>query len=583
MWFRAALQLLRLLALAVSLTTATTFQTKQLSDNAVLHQLAQIEHIDVHTLEDQILAAITNDPFPLPVDCNLIKLCRENSTLFCHKACETGTVAISSWLQYATATQRFLQYDMPLDFVQMWGTHNSAITRANAYGVYDNALSAVTSLLLKKPIQWRTADQVISLTDQLNMGIRQIELDTHWLYKDDQLKICHAGTSWPALDEFIAIVNRLTGWNIEWDSGSLGCWSDYHRQFDEAVAEIAQWLSAHPDEIVVIMLDDQPDLGTWGKVPLIIESVVRRFSSVNSGDPVDSWIFTPPEKLKLFPDPSSQQFNWPTPRQLLQMGKRVVIASRANYAQNMSSVIFYRDGQSLIDLNAGLNFGNWTESAVSPFSSYESHAFFNLHRFDPNSLTPTFANGSSPYPVCSLADPDGRQMFTQTGFVNRILGDSLIWGPFHQDSSDGYFAPSIIPPFVDCGALWPCFDQATPVLMEATIFTWDANEPTFANNCTALRPLINQTARWTTSIPCSTQLPLACRSIADATIWLLTAPMSVNHVNPSSCPAGFEFAIPVNGYEQRHLQRQLTDSPVWLNFVAPSKWSSSYDFRRFKP
>lgn len=53
--------------------------------------------------------------------------------------------------------------------------------------------------------------------------------------------------------------------------------------------------------------DDQEDLLEWDKVPLLIEGIGYYF-----GD----WVFTPADRAALFPD------EWPTPRQLLDMGKR---------------------------------------------------------------------------------------------------------------------------------------------------------------------------------------------------------------------------------------------------------------------
>lgn len=37
----------------------------------------------------------------------------------------------------------------------------------------------------------RTTNQLLSLTDQMNMGVRQIELDIHW--HNGQIRLCHAG------------------------------------------------------------------------------------------------------------------------------------------------------------------------------------------------------------------------------------------------------------------------------------------------------------------------------------------------------------------------------------------------------
>lgn len=44
---------------------------------------------------------------------------------------------------------------------------------------------------LRRSTLVRTTNQLLSLTDQMNMGVRQIELDIHW--HNGQIRLCHAG------------------------------------------------------------------------------------------------------------------------------------------------------------------------------------------------------------------------------------------------------------------------------------------------------------------------------------------------------------------------------------------------------
>ena len=70
----------------------------------------------------------------------------------------------SSWLARALALQRSLDVDVPLTQTLIPHTHNSANSAA-----YAPSLSTLD------------ANQVLTLTDQLRLGIRAIEIDVHWV------------------------------------------------------------------------------------------------------------------------------------------------------------------------------------------------------------------------------------------------------------------------------------------------------------------------------------------------------------------------------------------------------------------
>ena len=90
------------------------------------------------------------------------------------------------WLASASRLQARLARAQPYCFSSFLGTHNSAITLADGYGNLDPFYQAMF-----KYIQWvdpglaasrlRTSNQWLSLTDQLNLGVRLVELDTHWV------------------------------------------------------------------------------------------------------------------------------------------------------------------------------------------------------------------------------------------------------------------------------------------------------------------------------------------------------------------------------------------------------------------
>ena len=104
----------------------------------------------------------------------------------CTRVCARGSVALEPWLAHAVRQQARLVQSLPLCYATLLGTHNSAISLADGYGALDDVYRAYF-----KYIRWalhdfssaplHTNDQLFSLTDQLNMGVRAVELDTHWV------------------------------------------------------------------------------------------------------------------------------------------------------------------------------------------------------------------------------------------------------------------------------------------------------------------------------------------------------------------------------------------------------------------
>ena len=118
-------------------------------------------------------------------------------------------------------TQRKLLNNQPINYVYLPGSHNSAIAKAHGYGLEENYL---TSLVQSLDSSWVVyiANQQFALTDQLNMGVRHIELDIHWY--DDEIRICHAGGAHlQYLDDLVAFLSKIFDVPIDWDSETLGC------------------------------------------------------------------------------------------------------------------------------------------------------------------------------------------------------------------------------------------------------------------------------------------------------------------------------------------------------------------------
>jgi hypothetical protein len=142
---------------------------------------------------------------------------------------------------------------------------------------------------IKKGMQVHTNDQLFSLTDQLHMGVRFLELDIHWF--DNDLRIAHCGGfSSKLLDKFIEALNKIAkmlGSDIQWDTETIGCKpslssipANEQRSLKEALKEVADWLHApdHKDEFLMIFFDDEASLKKWKKIPTLLTYIKQFFS-----------------------------------------------------------------------------------------------------------------------------------------------------------------------------------------------------------------------------------------------------------------------------------------------------------------
>ncbi|NBB73452.1 MAG: T9SS type A sorting domain-containing protein [Bacteroidetes bacterium] len=120
----------------------------------------------------------------------------------------TATAVQESWTYWALTNQRELAKQEPLNWVTQVYTHNAYNSAADGYPFPNHEYS---------------------MTDQLRMGARVLALDVHW--HNSRMRLCHGQP-----DQF-------------------GC-ADLDRFVDGALKELADWLTANPDEVVIIDLED---------------------------------------------------------------------------------------------------------------------------------------------------------------------------------------------------------------------------------------------------------------------------------------------------------------------------------------
>jgi len=153
-----------------------------------------------------------------------------------------------SWVHRALTLQRSLDARAPLWEEQLPHTHNSFNASAYYLPRDGSPPSYYPTLTNQDP------NQVYSLTDQLRMDIRAIEIDVHWVPSPYGTPATHG--YWPTM---------CHGDGEDPTAHSLyvhvGCTDD--RPLQDGLAEVRRWLDRHRDQFVVIYLENQlyPDNG----------------------------------------------------------------------------------------------------------------------------------------------------------------------------------------------------------------------------------------------------------------------------------------------------------------------------------
>eukprot|EP00892_Ulva_mutabilis_P001819 jgi/Ulvmu1/11638/UM008_0042.1 len=361
----------------------------------------------------------------------------------CTRVCKRGSVQIDKWYQWASEWQRNASKNKPLCHASLLGSHNSAITLADGYGnqdLYWQSFLEYLPNLGTKPLL-RTNNQWLSVTDQLNLGVRVVEVDTHWF--EGGLRAAHCGgLHAKALNQFIGLLNsisKLTGNRIRWDTETIGCSPSLssipvrdQRLVSAVLQEIVAWLRvpANADEFLIIFFDDEKDIVKWGKVANLLQLIRDAFPR--------GWLYTPVDKKR------AGAHTWPSIAEIRASGARLVLVNRRDYGAAADELIFRKE-----------HVCGWFEPAL-----WELEA--------PPGCSTIFKHHSHP----------------QDGGFSRINDCQLVYGPLNcnfmpRSSADRrqQFSPATIQSTAMCG--WNCIspDWLTPDLAHSTIWSWAPDEP----------------------------------------------------------------------------------------------------------
>ena len=452
------------------------------------------------------LPSLASRGVPEGVDCDERDWCDASSR--CVRVCARGSVRVAPWLSHALDTQERLSARLPLCLAALPGAHNAAVTLADGYGALDPAFRAFFSWVrwVQPDAPLRTNDQVLSLTDQMNLGVRAVELDVHFVA--GKLRIAHCGgLHAPPLDRFVAALNavaRLLRRPFKWDVETVGCSPSLssipageQREFADAVAEVGAWLAARlvaassssssspsplppptpPPPLIVLYLDNQPDLLQWGKVPELLSAIegnlprgaiysprdhaawqqgIKRASSTSSSSPASS------SPRPLAPPSGGGSFLWPSALELSAMNKSVVVVSGTDYgAEAMGQLAFPRRGEAAPC--------GWAEPPLAGF------------RGAPQCDAECSARDGCDGEGAGAGAGAGRAR-TLRGRILRVPSCELQYGPLNCDfawrrGNDPVLDESSLPLVAACGLSMPSPDSVGPRRAAAGVWTWAEGHP----------------------------------------------------------------------------------------------------------
>jgi hypothetical protein len=403
----------------------------------------------------------------------------------------------SSWVHQALSLQRGLDAGAPLMEEQLAHTHNTFNASAYSLPRDGSAPSYYPTLTNQDP------NQVYSITDQLNMDVRAIELDLHWVPSPFGTPSTHG--YWVTMCHGDGQQVPNTGAYVH-----VGCTDD--RPAQDGFAEVRRWLNSHPDQFLLIYLENQ----LYDASPVASATLAHDTAASLLSKAFGSLVYRPAgtasNRCATLPYDTSRD-------QMMATGARVLLVGNCGPGA-WSSLVFQRGG-------------SWDESG------------------DPTTYT---INDCARDRRLRGSDSTFRREFEDSTFVSAATGS----GPKPA------MTPQNVADMVRCGVNIIGMDQLRPFdgRLAALVWSWAPSEPQSSDGCA----LQGADGRFYGGA-CGTQRPAACRAGNGA--WVVTA-MAVSWGDAAQeCAAEFgtSFAVPVNGYRNDMLLRARHGGSVWLNYA----------------
>lgn len=427
----------------------------------------------------------------------------------------------ASWVHRALGLQRGLDNAAPLVEEQIPHTHNSY--NSSAYQLPDNGRSPSYYPTLTN----QDPNQVYSLAGQLDMDVRFLELDLHWVPSPygtpatggRWVTLCHGDSANPA-------------------QVHVGCTDD--RPLQDGLAEIRAWMDRHPDQFVFIYFENQlnSDPQAHQIAGDLIDRAFDRPSTDRSGKVVPApGIFKPPPSAPCQDMPLAE-----SRADMLATGAHLLIVGNCDPA----------DGQSSL----------WGALVHRRGPMWDEHG--DASAYDPST---TAAPAGGPQPDGCYAD---RQTRLHDSSFRRWYGDSTwLTAMLGHDQDITASSASIM---VRCGVNIIGMDQLRPDdgRLAALVWSWAPEQPAQSGgNCALQEGSTGRNPGRFRVAPCGQPHPFACVE-PDASWHVSTAVGSWNS-GDAVCGAEFpgsRFGVPANGFRNQLLveARANPGQSVWLDY-----------------
>jgi hypothetical protein len=517
----------------------------------------------------QVCGCAVSGPFGI---CLVPRVCRYcvNST----RHSPAGRLFNNYWVSWALRNQQNLTQDEPLNWVARLGTHNSFNSLADGH----------------RPVV--LPNQLFSITDQLKTGARLLTLDLHYL--EDNARLCHAFSE----DGFGIAPCFTPGSGFELFPPGL-------RFYSNAIKEIRNWMNRNPNEIVLINTEEYVD-----------ESHLL--------DPLRAYFGSRLLPSPLTAPPGFTNARWPTRREMLASGRRVVVFSKTGpyegtafsepavvgpfsenwYARNLrrypncpganiysadsdtdrftfvSTLGGQLEGAPQVS-NGDLVYFEAIQNAALPGGILEDTPYYVVG-LDAGRYRVSSLRGG---PAVDVTSSLSVRVFASPRLYSTLTVEDREWGQF---LNIGVLDTDDVVSATECNYTFMALDQFSASVIpggedtyarqEATVWSWQVND--YGSHPCAV--MAGATGRWT-SADCNTPLRFACAKPRSESgldpldwtdplgrYWRITAaaaPWDQGHTLCETEFPGYVAGVPVNGYQNRILKDvNIGRENLWLNY-----------------
>ena len=402
-----------------------------------------------------------------------------------------------SWVHRALTLQRGLDEAAPFWEEQIPHTHNSF--NASSYSIpTDGSLPSYYATLTNQD-----PNQVYSITDQLRMDIRAIEIDLHWVPSPYGTPDTHG--YWPTMCHGDGEDPTGSGFYVH-----VGCTDD--RPMQDGLAEVARWLKANPHEVLLVYLENQ----LYNGGPIASDTLAHDTAASIINSQLGSFVYKPPAS----PAGRCAPMPYQTSRaDILAAGKQVLLVGNCGPGDQWNQWVFTR-GPSWDESGNPTNYG--PSQCAADQAARENHSSF-------------------------------RRWYEESPWLEAMT-----------DATQTLTA-SATADMVRCGANIIGFDQLQPFdgRLAAMVWSWAQDQPTATGGDCAVQ---GPDSRFRVA-DCGQRLPFACVDssldwhVSKAVgFWRQGAKVCGREFPGSS------YGVPPNGYRNAQLAGESKGRTVWLNY-----------------